>query len=173
MRALVVYESIFGNTQRIAGAITDGLIGHTIVRHVEVGDAPARLDPDIDLLVIGGPTHAWSMSRPRTREAGAQQASNAPVSTGIGIREWVAHLPPATRADLAVAVFDTRFDRPRWVTGSAAAAAARLLRKRGYRVVARESFAVLGTSGPLGPDEIERARQWGVRLTRLSAAVHR
>jgi flavodoxin len=64
MRAAVVYESYFGHTRGVAAAIAEGLRARADVDAVdiyEVGDAPADLD--VDLLVVGGPVHAWSMSR--------------------------------------------------------------------------------------------------------------
>jgi flavodoxin len=67
MRALVVYESMFGNTQAIANAIVQGLSGRMRVEALEVGVAPATIDDDVALLVVGGPTHAFGLSRPQTR----------------------------------------------------------------------------------------------------------
>jgi hypothetical protein len=88
MRALIVVESWFGNT-RAARAVADGLGEFMTVEVCEVGDAPARLAPDVELVVVGGPTHAFGMSRPNTRRDAAQQAG---VTTGTerGIREWLA-----------------------------------------------------------------------------------
>ena len=168
MRVLVVYESMFGNTKRIAEAIADGFAGHARVEVREVGTVPATAPPEIDLLVIGGPTHAWSMSRPRTRDSARQQGLDRPVSSGIGIREWLDQLPAAP-AKPAVAIYDTRLDKPRWLTGSAARAAAKRLRKLGYGVIDQRSFVVTGTPGPLGPDEPERARQWGAHLSGVTS----
>ena len=167
MRALVVYESMFGNTRKIAEAIAAGLASDAAsgieVSVVEVGVAPAALDPQLDLLVAGGPTHAFGLSRPRTRRSAAQQASRGVVSTGIGLREWLAALPPA--AGVTVAAFDTRSAKPRWMPGSAARAAARQLRGLGFRLVGRPArFCVSGITGPLVPGEIERAQHWGETL---------
>src|SRR5687767_14509631 len=64
MRALVVYESMFGNTSAVATAIATGLSTRMGVDLVEVAAAPAALDAGVDLVVAGGPTHAFSMSRP-------------------------------------------------------------------------------------------------------------
>lgn len=61
MRAFVVYESLFGNTARIAQAVVDGLTEHLDVEHHDV--AEGQLPNGVDLLVMGGPTHAFSMSR--------------------------------------------------------------------------------------------------------------
>ena len=52
MRALVVFESMFGNTQEIAEAIADGLSGRMQVDLVEVGAAPAEVGDEVALLVV-------------------------------------------------------------------------------------------------------------------------
>jgi hypothetical protein len=89
MAALVVFESMFGNTQQIADAITEGLARHLPVEQAEVGAAPAIVGDDVELLVVGGPTHAFGLSRPGTRQSAAQQTQDGLVSTGIGLREWL------------------------------------------------------------------------------------
>ena len=61
MNALVVYESMFGNTEQIARAIADGLSESVEVQVAEVANAPTEPDPDTALIVAGGPTHAFSM----------------------------------------------------------------------------------------------------------------
>lgn len=89
-RALVVFESMFGNTATIAQAIADGLSGGADVDVVEVGVAPTVIADDVSPLVVGGPTHAFGMSRPSSRRSAAQQADHGVVSRGIGLREWLA-----------------------------------------------------------------------------------
>jgi hypothetical protein len=170
MAALVVFESMFGNTRQIADAVTEGLSGHLPVEQVEVGAAPAAIGRDVELLVMGGPTHAFGLTRPGTRQSAAQQAEDGLVSTGIGLREWLGTLAKGS-SDVAVATFDTRISRPR-LPGSAAAAAEKRLHRLGFRILARaESFFVEGTTGPLAPGERERARRWGEELAvRLGAA---
>ena len=150
--ALVVYESMFGNTEAVARAIGEGLAEHVETTVVATAGAPS-VPPALDLLVVGGPTHAFSMSRPKTRQDAA----------GIGVREWVAEGGPLRR-DLMVAVFDTKIRRPR-LPGSAARALRRRLRRAGARsVVGTANFFVTGTSGPLAEGELERARRWGGQL---------
>ncbi|WP_053207917.1 flavodoxin family protein [Jiangella muralis] len=160
MRALVVFESMFGNTQKIAEAIADGLSVTMTVDTLEVGSAGSSLD-GVDLLVVGGPTHAFGLSRRSTRANAAEKAPGGVVSKATGLREWLAEV----HADGAmVATFDTKADKPR-LPGSAAHAARRLLRRRGYRpVAAAASFFVTGTTGPLADGEEERARRWGEQL---------
>ena len=161
--ALVIFESMFGNTQVVAQAVADGLARHLPVDLVEVGTAPAAIGPDVELLVVGGPTHAFGMSRPSTRQSAAEQADTGLVSTRIGLREWLGRLANGS-AEVAVAAFDTRVSRPR-LPGSAAAAAEKRLRRLGFRVAARSrSFYVDGTTGPLLAGEPDRARHWGEEL---------
>lgn len=163
MRALIVYESMFGNTRVVAGAIGDGVSASMPVDLVEVGEAPAALPDDVALLVVGGPTHALGLTRPATRAEAAKEATEPLVSSGIGLREWLEALDASGPA-VAVATFDTRADKPR-LPGSAAKGAARRLRRRRFRMaLPPESFFVSGTTGPLLAGEVERARQWGVRL---------
>jgi hypothetical protein len=170
VRALVVYESMFGNTRAIAAAIAEGLEGADVeVELVEVGTAPAAPDADVGLLVVGGPTHALSLSRPESRSSAAEQAEGEPlVSQGIGLREWLAALPAGR---LPSAAFDTHADKR--VPGAASRAANKRLRRKGYRaVLPPESFYVSGTAGPLVDGELERARGWGARLAAEVPLAH-
>ncbi len=163
MKALVIYESVFGNTKEIAKAVADGLASQMSAEAVEVGAAPKTVGDDVDLLVIGGPTHAWGMSRERSRQGAVKDANQGPVSAGIGVREWLGAIEKGS--SIAVATFDTRFNKPRWLTGSAARSAEKRLRRLGLRIAApAESFFVAGSTGPLEDGELERARQWGERL---------
>ena len=160
MRALIVVESWFGNTRAIARAVADGLGEFMTVEVCEVGNAPARLAPDVELVVVGGPTHAFGMSRPNTRWDAAQQAG---VTTGTerGIREWLVSSPSGIQR---AAAFDTRIDK-RWVPRSAVRGILLQLRKLGATLITGpQSFRVTGTSGPLAPGELDRARQWGGQL---------
>lgn len=86
MKALVVYESSFGNTGQIARAVGEGLFSRIPdAALLEVGAAPTHLPLDVGLVVVGGPTQAFGMSRPRTRaDAQAQAGTTAPgPSTGV------------------------------------------------------------------------------------------
>ena len=164
MNALVIYESMFGNTQTISQAVADGLAEHMKVELAEVATAPTTIGDNIDLLIIGAPTHAFSMSRASTRQDAAKQSDHSLVSTGIGIREWLETL--TCRSGISAATFDTRVNRPR-LPGSAAIAAQKRLRRLGLRVIApAQSFRVHGTAGPLIEGEPERARQFGEQLAR-------
>lgn len=162
MRALVVFESMFGNTEAIAREVAEGLAAHADVTVVDVAEAPTNVGADVEVLVVGAPTHAFSLSRPATRRDAAGRSAVPAVSSGIGLREWLAGLDPG--AGTLCAAFDTRVRRPR-LPGSAARAAARRLRRFGLRLVTpAASFYVDGTMGPLLDGELERARRWGEML---------
>ena len=93
----MIYESMFGDNQQVARAIAAGLAeGGVSAEAIEVGVAPTTVGPDVDLLVVGAPNHAWSLPRPNTRQDAAAKADVPLVSQGIGVREWLARaaLPP-------------------------------------------------------------------------------
>ncbi|GGU16665.1 flavodoxin family protein [Lentzea flava] len=160
--ALVVFESMFGNTEKIAEAVADGLRTAMTVDVVEVGSAPAVLGADVELLVVGGPTHAFGLSRPSTRADAGKQGADAKRASGTGLREWVDQVS-AGAARPAVAAFDTKVRRPR-LPGSAARAALHRLRRAGFPArTSAQNFYVGGTPGPLVEGELDRARQWGAR----------
>ena len=171
MRVLVVYESMFGNTQAVALVVADAIrstASPAAVEVVEVADAPAALPSEVALLVVGGPTHAHGMTNPKTRADAANRAGDRLVSGGSGIREWLDALRPPT-GPLTAAVFDTRIRGPELLWGSAAKGAARRLASLGFRLAAPpQSFLVEGPTGPLfdrlAAGELERARSWGAGL---------
>lgn len=174
MRALVVYESMFGNTEEIAKAVAGGLSARLSVDLVEVGAAPITIPDGIDLLVVGGPTHAHGMSKPESRADSARRAGDRLVSRGTGIREWLEAVRGGS-PKIATAAFDTRIKGPGLLWGSAAKGAGKELRRLRFRlIVAPQSFLVDGPTGPLFDrlveGEVERARGWGQKLgSKLSA----
>lgn len=170
MRSLVVYESVFGNTRLIAQSIADGLSDAGMASVTDVAEAPDAIPPDVDLVVVGGPTHAFSMSRPSTRED-AVRRGGSPDDVPEGIREWLQALPEET-PPRDFAAFDTRVRMP-LMPGAASRAATRSARHRGLRVQDPESFFVKDYEGPLLDGELDRARRWGhdlgMRLANTSA----
>lgn len=170
MRALVVYESLFGNTRAVAEAVAEGLRTGMDVDLVDVRKAPEVLGSDVDLVVVGGPTHAFSMSRASTRADAARQGADSDAAAGIGLRDWVDRIASGTER-APVAAFDTKVRHPR-LPGSAARAAQQRLRRAGFPVPARaENFYVTGTAGPLLDGEPARARAWGARLASVVAGA--
>lgn len=172
VRALVVYESMFGNTERIAGAIRDGLRQSVPAEVVPAYRAPTVIPADVGLLVVGGPTHAFSMSRASTRQE-ARKQGDVVMPIEVGIREWLATLATDAKSSrrpghLEVATFDTRIAKVRRLPGSAGRSAAKLLRRMGFHLISPSaSFFVDESTGPIREVEIERARRWGEQLGRL------
>lgn len=89
MKALVVYKSMFGNTQAVARAVADGIATHGSVDVREVASAPDLGATDADLVVVGAPTHAFSLSRAGTRQDAATKSGRQVISEGRGVREWL------------------------------------------------------------------------------------
>jgi multimeric flavodoxin WrbA len=166
MKIAVIYESIYGNTAAVARAVAEGLraLGEVDVR--AVGDESV----EADLLVVGAPTHAHGLPSSMTRkaiEAAAEEAEakGDPIDyqPTAGMRKFLERLPEVDGT--AAACFDTRFDKSRILTGSAAKTMARRLGHRGYSIVAEpESFFVLDAEGPLREGELDRASRWGASL---------
>jgi hypothetical protein len=176
MKALVVYESMYGNTRHVAEAIAEGLRWSIPTDVVLAHDAGTLDLEEVELVVAGAPTHAWGLSRKRTRDGAALDAIKHPdhllesVATKTGVREWLHGLEHHV-AFRGVA-FDTRLDKPKVVTGSAARAIQRGLHRAGVSVIAKpQSFVVTGMAGPLAAGEIERANQWGEELGRVIAKL--
>lgn len=159
MHAIVISESVYGNTELVAEAIGEGLETGGTVEVYQVADAPRQ--PTCDLLVVGGPTHAFSMSSRNSRTQ-AVERQNAPSLVSYGIRDWLedAELAPGQK----VATFDTKLKTPK-LPGSAAKAAMKRLTRAGCVAAAPpESFWVVGGQGPLVEGEQQRALAWGERL---------
>ncbi|WP_327117471.1 flavodoxin family protein [Nocardia sp. NBC_01730] len=174
MRARIVYESMFGNTAAVAEAIARGLRKHATVELLNVCAAAEVPEPSVDLLVVGGPTHAFGLSRKRTRQDAAER-TDAPLAVDIGIREWLDAALPVPEGSRAVA-FGTKVGSPPWLPGSAARAAGRRLRHLGYQLADDPAdFLVDGMTGPVTAGELDRARAWAERLahTELDRVAHR
>ena len=167
MKALIVYESMYGNTHAVADAIAAGIGPEADVDVCPV-HAVGTVPADLDLLVVGGPTHMHGLSTAMSRSMAASAAKEdagklAPGATEQpGLREWLRDLD-APR-NVHAAAFDTRGDARAALTGSAARGIARRLRRRGLDVVDRNSFLVSDAEGPLEDGELERARAWGDAL---------
>jgi flavodoxin len=138
MKALVIYDTKHGNTERIAEAIGEA-IGAEVRRQGEVD--PAALQ-DFDLVIVGSPTHGgWPME---------------------GIHDLLEKELPLGGID--VAAFDTRtstiWNRLLPFGYAAPRIAEQLGRKGGHMAAPPEGFVVLGMQGPLKEGECERAAAW-------------
>ena len=147
MQTLVIYDSQFGNTEKVAHAIARGVAPVSDVHVTRTGDLSV-LDTTAerpDLVLVGGPT---------------QNRGPSP-----GLRALVDALPAALQG-VPTACFDTRYRGPVLFMGSAAAAAAKALAKTSAEIVASPESFFIGRHGPLPlqtlePGEIERAEAWG------------
>jgi Flavodoxin domain len=173
MKALIVYESMFGNTRAVAEAIADGLRPAADVTVIPVGKATGDLLDAMDLVVVGGPTHMHGMSRASTRKSAAQQAHRPgsqvqlePGADGPGVREWLAGLG---RHSGAAAAFDTRMSGPAILTGRASRGIAELLRQYGLTVVAKPVSFLVSRKNELLEGQKEEARNWGSRLAAIAS----
>lgn len=156
MNITIVYDSIFGNTGKIAKAIADTLESGNDVRLATVQEAKSLDLADTDLLIVGSPTRGFRPT-PQTSE----------------YVEGLDRVPPGK----AAAAFDTRIDLEtvnpaplRWVVDAGGYAAARIgsiLERHGFVVKGGlAGFLVTGTEGPLKKGEIERAQEWSKGLLR-------
>lgn len=179
MKAVVIFESMYGNTRSIAEAVAEGIRadGDVLVSVLPVGEASTEITGDADLLVVGGPTHMHGMSRPSSRHAAHEAAAKPdsglvidPAADGPGVRDWLAHLEH--RAGLGAA-FDTRLDAPPMFTGSAAAGIARKLRRAGVTAITGPQSFLVTKQTELCAGEAARAREWGVELSKLAAGSPR
>jgi Flavodoxin len=168
MRAVVVYESMYGNTHLVADAIGAGLRPVFDVSVVPVSQVSPAVLADADLVVVGGPTHAHGMSRAATRKAAVEAASKPvsplklePDALGPGLRDWfgtLGHYP------VKAAAFDTRMHGPAALTGRASKGVARLLREHGFDMVTEPESFLVTKQDQLDPEETTRARDWGTNL---------
>ena len=171
MKALVVYESMYGNTAAIGDAIGAAL--HTDALDVDVHPISKVAPEDtagFDLIVVGGPTHAHGMSHASTRKAGASDKKNTfPEPTVVpGIREWLNELPDG--GGRFAAAFDTRFDKAVALTGSAAKGIARRLRHRGYHLIAPPESFFVTTENALQEGQMTHAATWGDALAERTSS---
>ena len=152
MQTVVIYDSKFGNTERIAEAIAKGAArfgGVQVMSTVEAGTLAERPD----LLLLGGPT---------------QKRGPSPA-----MRAFIDALPGPLRG-IRAASFDTRYRGPLLLMGSAAAGVAKVIAKSGALPVAPPESFFMERGGPmerqqLEPGEVERAEQWGGAVAEAAA----
>lgn len=166
---------MYGSTKAIAEAIGEGLAPAGPVRVLEISALAAApggrtISPQIDLLVVGAPTHAFGLSRPNTRhDAAADAPEGRVISDGKGLREWLSEISLPLGGTRFVA-FDTKVVRPALPGSAAKGAHKALVRMGGRPVTDPRSFGVHGKAGGLVDGEVEAARAWGVELARLIGA---
>jgi hypothetical protein len=168
LTALVVHESMFGNTALIAESVTRGLeLGGFSTSCTDVALAGELGSVEVDLLVVGAPTHAFSLSRPSTRADAIRQGAPADRAR-IGVREWLVGCPAASDHVRLAAMFDTRVTKVHKLPKAAGTRGGHTLRRLGYTQPVRpEAFLVDDVQGPLVAGEAERAVAWGRELAHV------
>jgi flavodoxin I len=142
MKALIVYDSVYGNTEKIATVVAEAITPSNEVKVLRVGEANPSELASTDLLIVGSPTHA---GRPTP-----------------AIQDLLNKDPKLSLQGINVAAFDTRSQTKLVrIFGYAAGRIARNLeRKDGTLIASPEGFLVTGTKGPLKEGELERAIDW-------------
>ena len=174
-RAVVVFESMFGNTRLIAETVALG-VGVTMpVSVIDAASAPTTFGPQIALVVVGAPTHALGLPRGSTREDAVRKLPELARPRTDGVREWLDALrraPADAHRPIVVGTYDTRVHTPVHL-GSAGRGIARRMHRLGFNVASTTSFYVGGTTGPVNEGELDRARSWGTELAvRADQLVH-
>lgn len=158
MKAVVVYESLWGNTSAIARAIAEGIgLGAVALTTDEATDSAMA---GADLVVAGAPLLGFNLPTEAIRASIAnEKAAPDPDLAHPSLRSWLETLPAGTGRCCG---FETRIW---WSPGSAAKKASAGLRAKGYSAAGKdEKFIVTGRYGPLKDGEIARAKQWGAEL---------
>jgi len=142
MKALIVYDSVYGNTEKIARAIAEAITPSDEVKVLRAGEANPSELASIDLLIVGSPTHA---GRPTP-----------------AIQDLLNKVPKLSLQGINVAAFDTRIPTKlvRVFGYAAGRIAGNLKRKGGTLIASPEGFFVTGSKGPLKEGELERAAGW-------------
>jgi len=142
MKALIVYDSVYGNTEKVARAIADAITPSNEVKVLRAGETNTSELASVDLLIVGSPVHG---GRPTPR-----------------VQDFLNRMAQQPLKGIKVAVFDTRAtSKFAKIFGNAAGRIAGQLTKRAGVVIAPpEGFFVTGTKGPLKEGELERAANW-------------
>ena len=167
IKAVVVYESLWGNTAAIARAIAEGIGPDAVALATDA--VPAEMVADADLIVAGAPVIGFRLPSSESRDSVARSGAHAPTPPDLShpsLRSWLESLP-AGRGHYAA--FETRiWWSPRGATGDIE----RLFDSTGYRRVAKpQKFVVTDKYGPLREGELERARRWGEELAQVGRGL--
>jgi hypothetical protein len=161
MKAVVVYESLWGNTAAIALAIAEGIGGGAVA--LSTREATPECMEGADLLVAGAPVLGFSLPTEEMRDniRKQPQGGTPPDLSSPALRTWLDALPAGSGRGAA---FETRIW---WSPGGSTKTILAKLASAGYRAEGRgERFIVTGRQGPLKNGEIERAKAWGESLAR-------
>jgi hypothetical protein len=160
MKAIVVFESLWGNTAAVARAIAEGL--GPGAQALSTAEASAELVAKADLIVAGSPVLAFKLPTEEIRDSLRTTPIDAPAPADLShpsMRSWLSRLP---KGNARSATFETRV---RGHFGHATPEISKALAQAGYLSTTRPlSIIVMGKYGPLKDGELERAREWGAEL---------
>ena len=162
MKAVVVFESHWGNTAAVARAIAEG-IGPD-ARALSTAEASGEAIAGADLIVAGAPLLGFSLPTDSMLKGLGSSTGKDPTPPDLShpsMRSWLDALP---KGGGRAASFETRIW---WSPGSAAKTILDRLGAAGYQPAAKpQRFVVKGKYGPLRDGELERAKAWGAELAR-------
>ncbi len=144
----MIYDTKFGNTQKIAKVLADGIEAAGIETDCRrVGDVDMSKLTEYDLLLIGGPTHVFGLSKP--------------------MKDFLQRLERIDIRGKKGFAFDTKL-KSRFA-GSAAKGIEKMLEKRGVSIVkAHASAIVKGGEGPLEDCMEETFKQIADEIAKLT-----
>jgi flavodoxin I len=155
MKALIIYDSFFGNTEKIAQAIGDAIAGIMDVEICKVSDIEPVQLKELSLLIVGSPIRAFRPSPTITKFL-----KSIPVGSLNGVK--------AAAFDTRIGIENIKSRTLRFFVnffGYAAKPISEKLRKKGAEIViAPEGFFVNDTKGPLQDGELERAAAWSKQI---------
>lgn len=155
MKALIVYDSVFGNTEKVAQAMGTALEAQADVAVKRVGDVTAADVSELDALLVGSPTRKFTAT--------------------ADVKSWLNDLPSGSLQGVKVAAFDTRIEIKEDTPGilkffvklfgyAAEPLAKKLVKRGGTESMPPEGFIVEGTEGPLREGELARAAAWATQI---------
>ena len=156
MKVLVIYDSLYGNTEKIANVIGEKFSSYHNTKVIKVNNTNTHDIENVDLLIIGSPTHGGRFTEP--------------------IKKFIENLPKKNNYTIKAITFDTSFPTSNMgffinhivkIFGNAAPRLSKELNKREIKVIDSKIFYVLGKEGPLQEGEIERAKEWTDRIITL------
>jgi hypothetical protein len=165
MKAVVVYESLWGNTAAVARAIAEGIGSEALA--LSTAEATGEAMSGVDVIVAGAPVLGFALPTEKMRQGARTNPGGKPPRPADlshpAMRSWLDALAAGHGRSAA---FDTQVRGP---FGKAAPTIAEALERAGYsRLADPVGFTVAGKFGPLRKGELERARRWG---SELAAAI--
>jgi flavodoxin len=159
MKTLIVYDTLYGNTEKIAQSIKAAFGSQNDVKYIKAADARVKDIEKIDLILVGSPTHGGQFTEP--------------------VKNFIDSIPEKGLTNIKAAAFDTSFDKKnqgvflKAIVGFFGYASPRItkaLMDKGAKVVGEETFFVVGKEGPLKEGEVERARAWAEGIIKTAKA---